>query len=99
MAQKDYVVERDFRYVDDKETEARRDAREKLVPPVFGLNALVSAGALDDFDRFSQSFLQRVKQGISDEKVIQAMLADFPAQTSRADLRLLLAYRGCRAGV
>jgi len=93
VAQKDYVVERDFRYVDEKETEARRDAREKLVPPVFGLNALVSAGALDDFDRFSQSFLQREKQGISDEKVILAMLGDFPTQTSRADLRLLLAYR------
>lgn len=93
VAQKDYVVERDFRYVDEKETEARRDAREKLVPPVFGLNALVSAGAVDDFDRFSQSFLQREKQGISDEKVILAMLGDFPTQTSRADLRLLLAYR------
>ena len=92
VAQKDYVVERDFRYVDAKETEAQRDAREKLVPPVFGHNALVSAGALDDFDRFSRSFLQRVKQGISDEKVILGMLGDFPAQTSRADIRLLLAY-------
>jgi cyclic-di-AMP phosphodiesterase PgpH len=92
VAQKDYVVERDFRYVDAKETEAQRDAREKLVPPVFGLNALVSAGALDDFDRFSRSFLQRVKQGISDEKVILGMLGDFPAQTSRTDIRLLLAY-------
>ena len=92
VAQKDYVVERDFRYVDAKETEAQRDAREKLVPPVFGHNALVSAGALDDFDRFSRSFLQRVKQGISDEKVILGMLGDFPAQTSRTDIRLLLAY-------
>ncbi len=92
VAQKDYVVERDFRYVDEKGTQARRDAREKRVPPVFALNAVVSSGALDDFDRFSQSFLQRVKEGSSDEKILLAMVEDFPAQTSRADMKLLLAY-------
>jgi putative nucleotidyltransferase with HDIG domain len=92
VAQKDFVVERDYRYVDEKATQARRDAREKLVPPVFGLNAVVSSGALDDFDRFNQAFLQQAKQGLSDEKVFLAMQEDFSPRISRADVRLLLAY-------
>lgn len=93
VAQKDFVVERDFRYVDEKATQARRDAREKMVPPVFGLNAIVSSGALDDFDRFNKAFLQQAKQGVSEEKVFLAMQEVFPSKLSRADVRLLLAYR------
>ena len=38
VADKDYVVERDFPFVDEKATELRRDAQAKLVPPVFTLN-------------------------------------------------------------
>jgi putative nucleotidyltransferase with HDIG domain len=94
IAERDYVVERDFRYVDEEATRVRRDAREKLVPPVFALNALVSSGAMDDFERFSQAFLRHVKLGSSGEQIYLAMQVDFPERFSRADIRLLMTYRG-----
>ena len=46
VADKDFVVERDFPYVDETATEVRRDAQAELVPPVFTLNALVTTTPL-----------------------------------------------------
>ena len=43
----------------------KRDAREKLVPPVFTLNDSVTRDALLSFDRFSQSISRWRSQGLS----------------------------------
>ena len=50
VAAGDYVVERDFQFVDQRATQIKGNAQEKLIPPVFSRNALVSAGALEVFD-------------------------------------------------
>src|SRR5690349_15867206 len=42
VADKDFVVDKDFQYVDETSTELRREAQAELVPPVFTLNALVT---------------------------------------------------------
>ena len=79
----DYVIERDYQFVDEHATQLKRDAQEKLVPPVFTLNALVSASALDSFDRFSQSLLRQVRQGLPEDAVYARLRIDFPDRISR----------------
>jgi putative nucleotidyltransferase with HDIG domain len=93
VAEKDFVVERDFQYVDEAATEQRRDAQADLVPPVFTLNELVTATALQSFDRFTQSILRQVRQGASEDRIAQTIQVDFPDAISREDMHLLLSSR------
>ena len=75
VAENDFVVERDFQYVDERATQLKRDAQERLVPPVFTLNALAGSSALATFDRFAQSLQRQVKQGLSEEKILVRLQA------------------------
>lgn len=93
VAEKDYVVERDFQYVDEKATQLRREAQANLVAPVFTLNAMTGPTALDSFDHFSQLLLRQVRQGSSEEKTFLSLQVEFPERISRTDLKLLLASR------
>jgi cyclic-di-AMP phosphodiesterase PgpH len=90
VADTDYVVERNFQYVDEKATQGKREVQERTVPPVFALNTLTSSAALDVYDRFSQSLLRQVRQGTSAEKMLLRLQTNFPDAISRADLALLL---------
>jgi putative nucleotidyltransferase with HDIG domain len=91
-AQRDYVVERDFPYVDEKATEGRRDAQSRLVPPVFVLTPAAGSTARDDLDRFSQALIALVRPGTSEEQVYSA-LDGWTDRVSRSDLRTILATR------
>ena len=92
VAEKDYVVERDFLFVDERATDLRRDSQERRVPPVFSINTLVGSTALETYDRFSQSLQRLVRQGLSPEKIYMGLRGDFPGRLSRSDIRLLVAY-------
>jgi cyclic-di-AMP phosphodiesterase PgpH len=91
IAEKDFVVERDFQFVDEKATQARRDAQAGLVPPVFTLSAVAGTTAMEAYDRFAQLFLRQVRQGASEEKTYLSVQVEFPDLISRAELRTLLA--------
>ena len=93
VAEKDYVVERDFQFVDERATQIKRDALEKLIPPVFSRNALVSSGALEVFDRFAHSLLRQVRQGLTEDTILSRLQVDFPDRITRASLRVLLGAR------
>jgi putative nucleotidyltransferase with HDIG domain len=90
-APRDFVVERDFKYVDENATQSRRDAQAALVPPVFDLNVALTAAALASFDRFAGSLLRHVRQGSSLERTFLTLQVEFPETITRADLRSLLA--------
>ncbi len=79
-AQRDYVVERDFPYVDAGATEIKRDAREKLVPAVFVLNDSVTRDALLSYDRLVQSFSRWQAEALSPAIIYQNVQADFPGR-------------------
>jgi len=93
VAGKDYVVERDFLFVDERATDLRRDSQERRVPPVFSINALVGSTALDSYDRFSQLLLRQVRQGIPPEKIAAGAQGDYAGRLSRSEVRLLALYR------
>jgi len=92
-AEKDFVVERDFPYVDEAATEAQRGAQARLVPPVFQLAPLAGQGARDDLERFSQLLVRQVRQAASEAEVYAAVQAGFPDRISRTNLRALLSTR------
>ena len=91
IAEKDFVVEKDYQYVDEGATQERRDAQADLVPPVFTLSTVAGATILSTFDRFSQLLLRTVRQGSSEEKIFLSLQVEFPGQISRADLHQVLA--------
>ena len=92
VAEKDYVVEQDFLFIDERATDLRRDSQERRVPPVFSINTLVGSTALETYDRFSQSLQRLVRQGLSPEKIYVGLRGEFPGRLSRSDVRLLVAY-------
>jgi len=85
-AQRDYVVERDFPYVDVRATEIKREARERLVPPVFTLNDAVTRDALLSYDGFSQSFSKWRAMGLSPATIYEKAQADFPGRLLKDDI-------------
>ena len=93
VAERDFVVERDFQYVDETATELRREAQAELVPPAFTLNALVTTTALASYDRFTQSLLRQMRQGVSEDRLFPSLQVDFPDMIPRQDLHLLLTAR------
>jgi putative nucleotidyltransferase with HDIG domain len=93
IAERDYVVERDFPYVDERATEARRDSRARLVPPVFVLAPLSGSAARDELERFSQVLLRQVGQGASEGQMFASLQDEWSDRISRADLRAILSTR------
>jgi cyclic-di-AMP phosphodiesterase PgpH len=89
VAEKDFVVERDFLYTDERATQARRESRERVVPPVFTLNESVAADALERFDRFALALTRLVAQGASADMVVVRLRLDYPGRVSDQDLRRL----------
>ncbi len=90
-APRDYIVERDFSYVDETATQSRRDAQAGLVPPVFDLNAVITAAVLSSFDSFAEALQRQVRQGASFERTFLSLQVQFPETITRSDLRSLLA--------
>ena len=93
VAEQDFVVERDFSYIDEKATQARRENRERLVPPVFTLNESVASDALERYDSFVLTLARLAAQGASVERIILRIALDFPERFTERDLRLLLSAR------
>ena len=93
VAQKDFVVDRDFSYVDEKATALKRETRERLVPPVFALNEAVEADALQRYARFAETLARLAGQGASVERILLRIQIDYPGRVADDDLRELLAFR------
>jgi hypothetical protein len=89
-AQRDFVVKRDFPYVDTRATEIKRDAREKMVPPVFVLNEVVTRDALLSYDSFTQSLFQWRGESLSPAIVYEKLQADFPGRLDRGAVLALV---------
>jgi len=92
-AEKDYIVERDFPFVDERATESRRDSQARLVPPVFVLTPMAGSAARDELDRFSQLLLRMVRQGESEDRISAALQDGWNDRISRTDLRSILSTR------
>ena len=90
VAEKDYVVGRDFSYVDEAATRIRRETREKLVPPVFALSQSVAVDALQRYDSFALTVTRLSAQGTSPDRIILRVQLDFPGRFTDDELRLLI---------
>ncbi len=89
-AEKDFVVERDFPYVDEKATAMKRDAREKLVPPVFAVSDSLTQDTLQTFDRFADALKRAQAQDLPTAMVFPKLQADFPERVSRDQVSSLM---------
>ena len=64
VAAEDITVDRDIYYVDVEATRLRREARGKLVPPVFILNDEIALRSLDAYKRFLEIYYDTARRAI-----------------------------------
>ncbi len=64
VAAEDITVDRDIYYVDVEATRLRREARGKLVPPVFILNDEIALRSLDAYKRFQEIYYDTARRAI-----------------------------------
>jgi putative nucleotidyltransferase with HDIG domain len=88
-ADHDYIVEKDFPFIDRQATQIKKDARARLVPPVFVMNDSVTQDALLTFDRFARSFFRWRALGLSAATLYEKVQADFPGRMGREDVAAL----------
>ncbi len=92
IARADFTADRDFPYVDEKATQLKREAAEKIVPPVFRLNDTVTTEALRRFDSFDDEITRLVGDRTSEEKTVLRLQVDFPGLFDQGDVHLLQSY-------
>jgi putative nucleotidyltransferase with HDIG domain len=92
VAKADFVVDRNFPFIDEKATQLKREAREKVVAPVFRLNDAVSSEVLSRFDAFDDAIVRLVRERASEEKVGLRLQVDFPGFFDSNDVHSILAY-------
>ncbi len=92
VAEKDFVVDRDFPFIDEPATRLKREAREKIVPPIFQLNDAIMMDALRRFDSFSDTVIRLVQERASEEKIFLRLQMDFPGLLAKSGVRLLVSY-------
>ncbi len=90
IAERDIVVDRDFRFVDEQATRLRREARQRLVPPVYVLNDGITSAALERYDRFASLVTELLRQRVSEERMWLKVQVEFPGLVSRQSLRQLV---------
>ncbi len=91
-AKADLNADRNFSYVDEKATALKREAREKIVLPVFRYSMDATAEALRRFDSFSETAILLDRENASEEKAFLRLQVDFPGVFDRAAVHSLFAY-------
>jgi putative nucleotidyltransferase with HDIG domain len=79
VAAEDITVDRDIYYVDVEATRLRREARGKLVPPVFILNDEIAIRSLDAYKRFQEIYHNTAQRDsdLENKSIEEALLTKF----------------------
>lgn len=90
VAERDFVVDRDIIYIDEKATELKRQAARSLVPPIFRINEEITERSLAQFDSFREEFLKIMEQENSVEKIFLKSQLTFPGVIDKESTALLV---------
>ncbi len=91
-AKADLIADRNFPFMDEKATELKREARKKIVPPVFRYNAEAVAEAFHRYDSFSETVIRLSREDASEEKAFLKLQVDFPGIFARTDVHAVYSY-------
>ena len=92
VAKKDFIVERDFDFVDEQATALREEAVAGLVPPVFQVNEEITRKTLERFDLFRETYLENTGKDVSEEQMYLKLQLAAPGAITREELRPLLPH-------
>jgi putative nucleotidyltransferase with HDIG domain len=95
VAGEDIVVDRDIFYVDEEATVLKRDARVKLVPPVFAQNDDIGRESVEAYDRFREVFAENLQEEESEDVLLTKIQYEFPrliGKLRKDELLLLTAH-------
>ncbi len=92
VAEKDFVVERDILYTDEKATLIKKEAAEKLVHPVFRVNEELIRHSLARFDEFQESFIQLLQEETPLDTIYLKIQLTFPGILENRDLDELYSF-------
>jgi len=80
------VADRDAFYIDEEANALKLEAVEKLTPPVFKVNDEITAGALERFDEFRETFLRILGEDLGLDQIVLRLQLFFPGSISRAQV-------------
>ena len=90
VAEKNFVVDRDIIYIDQKATELKQQAARSLVPPIFRINEEITERSLTQFDSFKVEFMKIMEQENSVEKIFLKSQLTFPGVIDKESTALLV---------
>lgn len=90
VAKRDFIIEEDILFLDEKSTALRREAMENLVPAVFQVNDEIITRVLQKFDRFRSAFLENLEAELTKEQFYLKIQLSVPGVISQDDFEILL---------
>ena len=91
-AKTDLNADRSFSYTDEKATALKREAKEKIVRPVFRYSTDATAEALRRFDSFSETAILLDRENASEEMAFLRLQVDFPGVFDRSAIHSFFLY-------
>jgi cyclic-di-AMP phosphodiesterase PgpH len=83
MAQRDITAGQDVSYIDKEATRLRIEAEERLVLPIFQIDATVTEKARAQFKDFAEAFRNLAEQNVAQDTAILMLESRFPGMLSR----------------
>ncbi len=90
VAEKTLTLDRDLQFVDEEATRLKRDARERLVMPVFRINEDITRRAVDRFSQFAEVYRASWSEGVPAETLFVRIQAALPGILDRRDVAALM---------
>ncbi len=92
VADTDVVAERDVSYVDENATALRFEAEERLVLPIFVVDAKVGEGAMERFRSFQDLVLSLSSKPYAADSLYYQVQSQIPGVLAKKDVTRLAAY-------
>lgn len=95
-APEDFIVDRNFTFIDEVKTEKKREERSQMIPPVFYLNEEVASNSLEEYKLF-EAAVNNIRSTRDIERVfddLQFQITDLKENLNLNDMLLFVEYNG-----
>ncbi len=96
VADRDIVVDRDIIYKDTVATELKKEAKVKLIVPIFQVNDSIAKEVMDDFAVFKETIVSALKNNSTVENTFLTFQAKIPGIVDKVTIEKLLQNRDAK---
>ncbi len=92
VADRDIIVDRDITFKDERATALKREAKSKLVVPIFQVNNSIVEKTLKDFDKFTRIIIDSYNSKIAPENTFLKVQSILPGFVEENTVKQLMSY-------